>query len=49
MPFGGYKSSGLGCENGLGAVNEYLQTRSAWISTAANTGNPFIMKAAAGS
>jgi aldehyde dehydrogenase (NAD+) len=49
MPFGGYKSSGLGRENGLDAINEYLQTKSVWISTAANTGNPFIMKTAASS
>jgi aldehyde dehydrogenase (NAD+) len=47
MPFGGYKSSGLGRENGQEAINEYLQTKSVWISTAANSGNPFIMKVAA--
>jgi (Z)-2-((N-methylformamido)methylene)-5-hydroxybutyrolactone dehydrogenase len=44
MPFGGYKASGLGRENGADAINEYLQTKSVWISTASNTGNPFIMK-----
>lgn len=47
MPFGGHKSSGLGRENGQEAINEYLQTKSVWISTAANSGNPFIMKVAA--
>jgi acyl-CoA reductase-like NAD-dependent aldehyde dehydrogenase len=47
MPFGGYKASGLGRENGQEAINEYLQTKSVWISTAPNTGNPFIMKTAA--
>jgi (Z)-2-((N-methylformamido)methylene)-5-hydroxybutyrolactone dehydrogenase len=47
MPFGGYKASGLGRENGADAINEYLQTKSVWISTASNTGNPFIMKTSA--
>jgi aldehyde dehydrogenase (NAD+) len=47
MPFGGYKASGLGRENGQDAINEYLQTKSVWISTASNTGNPFVMKTAA--
>jgi aldehyde dehydrogenase (NAD+) len=49
MPFGGYKNSGLGRENGADAINEYLQTKSVWISTASNTGNPFIMKTASSS
>jgi acyl-CoA reductase-like NAD-dependent aldehyde dehydrogenase len=30
-PFGGYKDSGLGRENGMDAINEYLQTKSVWI------------------
>jgi aldehyde dehydrogenase (NAD+) len=47
MPFGGYKNSGLGRENGQQAIEEYLQTKSVWVSTAANSGNPFIMKTAA--
>jgi acyl-CoA reductase-like NAD-dependent aldehyde dehydrogenase len=49
MPFGGYKSSGLGRENGADAINEYLQTKSVWVSTASNTGNPFVMKTASSS
>ena len=44
MPFGGYKASGLGRENGQDSINEYLQTKSVWISTASNGGNPFVMK-----
>ncbi|MEO1793880.1 MAG: aldehyde dehydrogenase family protein, partial [Pseudomonadota bacterium] len=44
MPFGGYKHSGLGRENGAEAINEYLQTKSVWISNAEAGGNPFIMK-----
>ena len=46
MPFGGYKSSGLGRENGQDAINEYLQTKSVWINTGAGGGNPFVMKTA---
>lgn len=46
MPFGGYKQSGLGRENGADAINEYLQTKSVWISNASNAGNPFVMKTA---
>ncbi|MEK7230987.1 MAG: aldehyde dehydrogenase, partial [Pseudomonadota bacterium] len=33
-PFGGYKRSGLGRENGQDMIYEYLQTKSVWISTA---------------
>lgn len=43
-PFGGYKDSGMGRENGIDAINEYLQTKSVWINTGAATGNPFVMR-----
>jgi aldehyde dehydrogenase (NAD+) len=43
-PFGGYKDSGIGRENGLDAVNEYLQTKSVWVNTGAPSGNPFVMR-----
>ncbi|MEK7438756.1 MAG: aldehyde dehydrogenase, partial [Pseudomonadota bacterium] len=43
-PFGGYKDSGLGRENGMDAVREYLQTKSVWINTGAVTGNPFVLR-----
>ena len=43
-PFGGYKASGLGRENGQEAIQEYLQTKSVWISTSSETPNPFIMR-----
>jgi aldehyde dehydrogenase (NAD+) len=43
-PFGGYKDSGLGRENGIDAVREYLQTKSVWINSGAPTGNPFVMR-----
>ncbi|MGH7187027.1 MAG: aldehyde dehydrogenase family protein, partial [Pseudomonadota bacterium] len=44
MPFGGYKASGLGRENGQDAIYEFLQTKCVWISTATDTPNPFIMR-----
>ena len=44
MPFGGYKASGLGRENGATAIDEYLQTKAVWINLGRNTGNPFVMK-----
>ena len=43
-PFGGYKQSGLGRENGIEAIREYLQTKSVWISTATDVPNPFVMR-----
>jgi len=43
-PFGGYKDSGLGRENGMEAIREYLQTKSVWINTGAATANPFVMR-----
>lgn len=44
MPFGGYKQSGIGRENGQCAIYEYLQCKSTWISTSPNTPDPFKMK-----
>ncbi len=35
LPFGGMKQSGLGRENGIEAVREFLETKSVWVSTAA--------------
>jgi len=43
-PFGGYKDSGLGRENGIDAVRDFMQTKSVWFNTGANTGNPFVMR-----
>jgi acyl-CoA reductase-like NAD-dependent aldehyde dehydrogenase len=43
-PFGGYKRSGVGRENGQDAIWSYLQTKSVWISTADSVANPFIMR-----
>ncbi|XFF02266.1 (Z)-2-((N-methylformamido)methylene)-5-hydroxybut yrolactone dehydrogenase (plasmid) [Bradyrhizobium guangxiense] len=45
VPFGGMKRSGLGRESGIQAVDEYLETKSVFISTAADdTRNAFVMR-----
>jgi len=43
-PFGGFKMSGFGRENGQHAIDEYLQTKSVWINTAKDVPNPFTMR-----
>jgi aldehyde dehydrogenase (NAD+) len=43
-PFGGYKQSGLGRENGQEAIREYMQTKTVWLSTSEEVPNPFIMR-----
>ncbi len=42
-PFGGYKQSGIGRENGVEGIKEYLQTKAVWISTATEIENPFVI------
>jgi aldehyde dehydrogenase (NAD+) len=43
-PFGGYKSSGIGRQNGIEAVQQYLQTKSVWCELGDQVQDPFIMK-----
>ncbi len=43
-PFGGYKKSGIGRENGIESMREFMQTKSVWISTATDVPNPFVMR-----
>lgn len=43
-PFGGFKRSGIGRENGIEAINQYLQTRTVWIDTTGETANPFVVR-----
>lgn len=44
MPFGGFKRSGVGRENGIDAIREYLETKSVWINTTGQMANPFAMQ-----
>ncbi len=43
-PFGGYKQSGIGRENGQDTIKEFMQTKSVWMSYATETPNPFVMR-----
>jgi aldehyde dehydrogenase (NAD+) len=43
-PFGGYKRSGIGRENGIEAIKQYCEVKSVWIATETSTANPFVMK-----
>lgn len=44
MPFGGYKASGIGRENGIEAIKEFTQVKSVWIETEPVAGDPFSIK-----
>jgi aldehyde dehydrogenase (NAD+) len=43
-PFGGFKRSGLGRENGREAIDAYLQTKTVWIDTTGQVANPFVIR-----
>ena len=43
-PFGGYKRSGIGRENGQEAICEFLQTKTVWIDLLGQTANPFVIR-----
>ncbi len=43
-PFGGYKRSGIGRENGVEAINEFLQTKCVWFNTGETVPNTFDMR-----
>jgi aldehyde dehydrogenase (NAD+) len=42
-PFGGFKNSGLGRENGPEGLEEYCQTKSIWIDRTGEVGDPFAL------
>lgn len=42
-PFGGVKTSGLGRENGLKAIYEYLEAKSVFINPERGIANPFVL------
>jgi acyl-CoA reductase-like NAD-dependent aldehyde dehydrogenase len=43
-PFGGYKASGIGRQNGIEAIYQYLQTKSVWCELGDEVQDPFVMK-----
>jgi aldehyde dehydrogenase (NAD+) len=43
-PFGGYKRSGIGRENGREAIDAYLQTKTVWIDTSGTVADPFVVR-----
>lgn len=43
MPFGGFKMSGLGRENGIDAIREYTETKGVWINLSTESRDPFVM------
>ena len=42
-PFGGVKASGLGRENGMRAIYEYLESKSVFINPKPGIANPFVL------
>jgi (Z)-2-((N-methylformamido)methylene)-5-hydroxybutyrolactone dehydrogenase len=44
LPFGGYKRSGIGRENGVDAIKEYLEHKSVWINTSGQVASPFSLQ-----
>ena len=43
VPFGGFKQSGLGRENGLHGVDAYLETKAVWVELTGGTRDPFTL------
>lgn len=43
-PFGGYKASGIGRQNGIEAIDAYLQTKSIWCELGDQVQDPFVMR-----
>jgi aldehyde dehydrogenase (NAD+) len=42
-PFGGVKASGIGRENGIRAIYEYMEAKSVFINSNTGTENPFVL------
>jgi aldehyde dehydrogenase (NAD+) len=43
VPFGGYKASGIGRENGSEVLREYLETKAVWVELSGATRDPFVL------
>ena len=44
-PFGGFNESGIGRENGIHAIDEYTEVKTAWINTGGTIKDPFNPRA----
>jgi aldehyde dehydrogenase (NAD+) len=44
-PFGGFKESGIGRENGFHAIEEYTEVKTVWIDTGNTIKDPFNPRA----
>ena len=42
--FGGYKASGVGRQNGIEAMDQYLQTKGVWCELSDDVQDPFVMR-----
>jgi len=43
VPYGGFRQSGIGRENGFEGLREYLQTKSVWIEMTGQSRDPFTL------
>jgi aldehyde dehydrogenase (NAD+) len=43
VPFGGFGNSGIGRENGVRAVDEYLAEKAVWVELTGGTRDPFVL------
>ncbi len=43
VPFGGFGASGMGRENGLHAIDEYLEEKAIWVELTGGTRDPFTL------
>jgi (Z)-2-((N-methylformamido)methylene)-5-hydroxybutyrolactone dehydrogenase len=44
VPFGGFGASGIGRENGIDAIKDYLERRSVWVELSGMTRDPFTLQ-----
>jgi acyl-CoA reductase-like NAD-dependent aldehyde dehydrogenase len=44
VPFGGFKDSGLGFNNGIEAINKYLRTKAVWCELGKGQSDPFVLQ-----